>query len=76
MDMPDLSGPLIADGGLATELEARGHDLSDALRSARLSADDPDAIRAAHLALYRAGARIAPGIGPVWKSWQKPGRIC
>ncbi|HEY6854872.1 MAG TPA: hypothetical protein VI194_01430, partial [Mycobacterium sp.] len=23
--------PLIADGGLATELEARGHDLSDAL---------------------------------------------
>ena len=27
---------LIADGGLATELEARGHDLSDALWSARL----------------------------------------
>lgn len=60
MDTPDLSGPpLIADGGLATELEARGHDLSDVLWSARLLADDPDAIRAAHLAFYRAGAVIA-----------------
>jgi len=26
-------GVLISDGGLATELEARGHDLSDDLRS-------------------------------------------
>ena len=26
---------LVTDGGLATELEARGHDLSDALWSAR-----------------------------------------
>jgi homocysteine S-methyltransferase len=60
MDLPDLSGPpVIADGGLATELEARGHDLSDALWSARLLADEPDAIRAAHLAFYRAGAQIA-----------------
>ncbi|UQX12686.1 homocysteine S-methyltransferase [Candidatus Mycobacterium methanotrophicum] len=50
---------LIADGGLATELEARGHDLSDALWSARLLADAPDAITAAHLAFYRAGAMIA-----------------
>ena len=32
---------LIADGGLATELEARGHDLSDALWSARLLVDAP-----------------------------------
>lgn len=53
-------GPvLIADGGLATELEARGHDLSDHLWSARLLADAPDDIRAAHLAFYRAGAVIA-----------------
>ena len=60
MDMPDLSGPpVMSDGGLATELEAQGHDLSDALWSARLLADDPDAIRAAHLAFYRAGAQIA-----------------
>jgi homocysteine S-methyltransferase len=58
--MPDPSGPpVISDGGLATELEAHGHDLSDALWSARLLVDDPDAIRAAHLAFYRAGAQIA-----------------
>ena len=47
------------DGGLATELEAMGEDLSDALWSARLLADDPDRIEAAHLAFYRAGARVA-----------------
>lgn len=58
--LPDLSGPpVMSDGGLATELEAQGHDLSDALWSARLLADDPDAIRAAHLAFYRSGAQIA-----------------
>jgi hypothetical protein len=30
---------LVTDGGLATELEARGHDLSDDLWSARLLVD-------------------------------------
>lgn len=50
---------LISDGGLATELEARGHDLSDDLWSARLLFDAPDEIAAAHLAFYRAGAAIA-----------------
>lgn len=50
--------PLILDGGLATELEARGHDLSDRLWSARLLRDDPAAIEAAHLAFLRAGAVI------------------
>ncbi len=49
-------GALILDGGLATELERRGHDLSDALWSARLLADDPDAIRQVHTAYYLAGA--------------------
>jgi S-methylmethionine-dependent homocysteine/selenocysteine methylase len=39
---------LISDGGLATELEARGHDLSDDLWSARLLHDAPDEIVAAH----------------------------
>ena len=54
------NGPvLITDGGLATELEARGHDLSDDLWSARLLADAPDEIKAAHLAFFRAGAVIA-----------------
>jgi Homocysteine S-methyltransferase len=50
---------LIADGGLATELEARGHDLSYALWSARLLVDAPQEISAAHLSFFRAGAMIA-----------------
>jgi homocysteine S-methyltransferase len=50
---------LLLDGGLATELEARGHDLSDDLWSARLLADSPDEIVAVHEAFYRAGADIA-----------------
>ncbi|MFI5538698.1 homocysteine S-methyltransferase [Nocardia sp. NPDC051900] len=53
------AGALISDGGLATELEARGHDLSDALWSARLLVDDPAAIRSVHEAYFRAGADIA-----------------
>ncbi|WP_433274863.1 homocysteine S-methyltransferase [Actinosynnema sp. CS-041913] len=57
--MLNASGPLVLDGGLATELESRGHDLSDALWSARLLVDAPDEITAAHLAFYRAGASIA-----------------
>ncbi|MBK1788264.1 homocysteine S-methyltransferase [Prauserella cavernicola] len=52
-------GPVLLDGGLATELEARGYDLSDSLWSARLLADDPDAIVAAHTAFFRAGAEVA-----------------
>ncbi|CQD18316.1 homocysteine methyltransferase [Mycobacterium lentiflavum] len=39
---------LISDGGLATELEARGHDLSGPLWSARLLADAPAEIVAVH----------------------------
>lgn len=50
---------LVTDGGLATELEARGHDLSDSLWSARLLMDAPGAIVAAHRAFFRAGAVIA-----------------
>ena len=50
---------LITDGGLATQLESRGHDLSDDLWSARLLFDAPDEITAAHVAFYRAGAAIA-----------------
>jgi homocysteine S-methyltransferase len=50
---------LAADGGLATELEARGNDLSDSLWSARLLMDAPGQIKDAHLAFYRAGALIA-----------------
>jgi homocysteine S-methyltransferase len=50
---------LISDGGLATELEARGHDLSDSLWSARLLSDAPQEIVAVHAAFFRAGAKIA-----------------
>ena len=54
-----LDRPVVLDGGLATELSARGHDLSDALWSARLLLTDPAAIEDAHLAYFRAGARVA-----------------
>lgn len=57
--IPDDAAVLISDGGLATELGARGHDLSDDLWSARLLFDSPDEIKAAHAAFYRAGATIA-----------------
>lgn len=53
------SGPVVLDGGLATELEGRGHDLRDHLWSARLLADAPDEIYAAHQAFFAAGARVA-----------------
>jgi homocysteine S-methyltransferase len=51
-------GALLLDGGLATELEAAGHDLSDELWSARVLADAPDAIIAAHRAFLEAGADV------------------
>lgn len=58
--LPELDeGPLILDGGLATQLEAQGADLRSTLWSARLLADDPDAIVAAHSAYFSAGAQIA-----------------
>jgi homocysteine S-methyltransferase len=53
------SGVVISDGGLATELEARGNDLSDDLWSARLLTEAPQEIVAVHEAFFRAGAQIA-----------------
>jgi homocysteine S-methyltransferase len=50
---------LTSDGGLATEREARGHDPSDPLWSARLLSDAPREIVAVHEAYFRAGATIA-----------------
>ncbi len=49
LPLPDR--PLVLDGGLGTLLEARGHDLSDPLWSARVLADEPDAVRGAHAEL-------------------------
>ena len=53
------AGTVILDGGLSTELEARGQDVSSALWSARLLRDDPAAIVAAHAAFAAAGAQVA-----------------
>jgi homocysteine S-methyltransferase len=50
---------VVLDGGLATELERRGNDLSSAQWSARLLVDDPDEIVAAHRAFAAAGAQVA-----------------
>ncbi|MGH2476972.1 MAG: homocysteine S-methyltransferase [Candidatus Limnocylindrales bacterium] len=50
---------MILDGGLATELEARGHDLSDRLWSARVLLTEPDAIADVHRAYFAAGASVA-----------------
>ncbi|MFG2137964.1 homocysteine S-methyltransferase [Streptomyces sp. NPDC048650] len=53
------AGPLVLDGGLSNQLESAGHDLSDALWSARLLAEEPEAVVAAHEAYYAAGAQVA-----------------
>ena len=53
------AGTLVLDGGLSNQLGAAGHDLSDELWSARLLADQPEAITEAHLAYYEAGADVA-----------------
>lgn len=50
---------VVLDGGMSTALELARHDLSDALWSGRLLLTDPDAVRDAHLAFYRAGAEVA-----------------
>ncbi|MGW3931363.1 homocysteine S-methyltransferase [Streptomyces microflavus] len=51
-------GPVLLDGGLSNQLEAQGCDLSDALWSARLLADAPEQVEAAHLAYLRSGAQV------------------
>lgn len=50
---------LLLDGALATELEARGYQINDALWSAKLLYEQPEAIREVHLDYFRAGARCA-----------------
>jgi homocysteine S-methyltransferase len=56
---PPDDAVLVADGGLATELEAQGNDLSDSLWSARLLMDASGQILDAHRAFFAAGAVIA-----------------
>ena len=52
------AGPVVLDGGLSTELESRGHDVTSALWSARLLRDEPAAIAEAHAAFAAAGAQV------------------
>ena len=63
MTRADLAAELAAgtvplDGGLATELEAAGHDLSGTLWSGRLLLESPEAVTAAHARFFAAGARV------------------
>ncbi|GGJ21565.1 homocysteine S-methyltransferase [Streptomyces brasiliensis] len=53
------AGTLVLDGGMSNQLESAGHDLGDALWSARLLAERPGAVTEAHLAYFRAGANVA-----------------
>jgi homocysteine S-methyltransferase len=53
------AGPVVLDGGLATELERRGHDLSGGLWSARLLSENPQALLDIHAAYFAAGAQVA-----------------
>ncbi len=57
------NGRLLLDGGLATELEARGRKLTGRLWSADLLVDAPDAIREVHGAYLDAGADCIVGAG-------------
>ena len=57
--MISLERPVVLDGGMSNALEDRGHDLSDALWSARLLKDAPDEIAAVHRSYYEAGAQVA-----------------
>jgi len=50
--------PIIIDGALATEMEARGANLHDALWSARYLLEESELIRDVHLDYLNAGARI------------------
>lgn len=49
---------VLLDGAMATELEARGCDLADALWSAKGLLDAPAIIRQVHLDYFRAGAQV------------------
>ena len=50
--------PVVIDGGLATQLEAQGHDLNHPLWSALLLQTNPQAIVDAHRAYLVAGAKL------------------
>ncbi len=51
-----LAGPLVVDGGMGTELERRGCDVTDHLWSARVLLDHPEKIEEVHRDYLVAGA--------------------
>src|SRR5450631_1558496 len=51
-----LAGLRVLDGAMATELEARGCDLSSRLWSAQILQDSPDIVEAVHRSYLDAGA--------------------
>ena len=55
----DPPGVIVLDGGMSNALQERGHDLGDALWTARVLRDQPTAIAEVHRDYYRAGARVA-----------------
>lgn len=55
-DQFDIAKLRILDGGMATELEQRGCDISGPLWSAHVLADSPETIEAVHLSYLEAGA--------------------
>ena len=50
--------PVVIDGGLATQLQAQGHDIDNPLWSASVVIDEPQAIVDAHRAYLDAGAQV------------------
>lgn len=59
----ERQGFVVLDGGLATTLEARGHELDSTLWSAALLRDDPGAVRDVHRAFLEAGADVVATAG-------------
>ncbi|MBQ3971835.1 MAG: homocysteine S-methyltransferase family protein, partial [Selenomonadaceae bacterium] len=49
---------VVLDGAFATELEARGFDINDALWSAKALHERPDLVKEVHLDYLRAGADV------------------
>lgn len=54
-----VAAGLVLDGAMATELEARGCDLTDALWSAKVLIENPELIYQVHYDYFSAGAQVA-----------------
>ena len=53
------AGPVLMDGGLGTELESSGCDVTGILWSGQLLLDAPEVVEAAHRRFFAAGAQVA-----------------